>query len=251
MKFKKTLLIIISLVCILSLVSCSKSNNEISNTQEEQTQSDLKDEPKQSDLKDEQTQSSIKTDNKKPNGSESSVGTNDTKKTDEVQSNNKTETTENYWDYMKIGYYLYKAKPDGSNKVKIQTEPIHDYWMMESTLYYISTDEGANGIELKALYKVDLATGVTKKLSDADTVKLFVIGDDIYFQKSFQIFTIKTDGTGLTRLSKDTESGAILESANADMIQYTYTNSSNNKRMRVFMPTKDNPHQVGGEEEVK
>ncbi|MEQ8197625.1 MAG: DUF5050 domain-containing protein [Clostridiaceae bacterium] len=230
MKLKKIILILILSACAIGMIGCTKENKD----------SQLQTNTEYSKQGEPQTQSENKNSVSEENTTEPSAETTDSKNTAENEKYN----------YKKEGYYLYRISLDGNTKTKLQTEPIHDYVIVDNKLYYLSTDEGANGISLKTLYKVDLATDVSTKLSDADSSKFCVVEDDIYFSKNFTIYTIKIDGTGLTKISSENQKGAVLESANKDFVVYICTDSDTNKQVRVFSPTKYNTHQVGAFENI-
>lgn len=260
MKFKKIILILmLTTSCTIGMIGCTKENKD--SQSQTQTEYSTESEP--------QTQSEDKNPSSKENSGESSNKATDSKNTTDKEPNDKNSdaktpkapsetikddstTTENKtYTYQKEGYYLYRISSDGKTKTKVKTEPIHDYVIENNKLYYLSTDEGANGMSLKALYKVDLATDVSTKLSDADSANFSVVDDDIYFSKNFEIYTIKTDGTGLTKISSENEKDAILQSASKESVVYICTDSERNKRVRVILPTKYNTHRIGAVEDLE
>ncbi|GIM27641.1 hypothetical protein CPJCM30710_03070 [Clostridium polyendosporum] len=246
MEFKKIILILMLSACTIGMIGCTKENKD--------SQSQTK--PEYSTQSESQTQSENKnsvdsknTTEKGTNGENSNAKP--SKTPSEIKKDDSTTTKNKIYTYKKEGYYLYRISSDSNTKTKLKTEPIHDYVIVNNKLYYLSTDEGANGISLKALYKVDLATDVSTKLSDADSAKFCVVDDDIYFSKNFIIYTIKTNGTGLTKISSENEKDAILESASKEFVGYICTDSKRNKRVRVISPTKYNTHGVGAVEDIE
>lgn len=260
MEFKKIILILmLSASCTIGIIGCTKENKdsqsqtktEYSTQNESQTQS----ENKNSASKENSSESSAKTTDSKNTTDKETNGENSNAKPSKTPSETKkddsTTTKNKNYTYKKEGYYLYRISSDSNTKTKLKTEPIHDYIIVNNKLYYLSTDEGANGISLKALYKVDLATDVSTKLSDADSAKFCVVDDDIYFSKNFTIYTIKANGTGLTKISSENEKDATLESASKEFVAYICTDSKRNKRVRVISPTKYNTHGVGAVEDIE
>ncbi|SHJ76757.1 protein of unknown function [Clostridium cavendishii DSM 21758] len=251
MKKKKILLITVPLICIIGIIIgvVHYKGKQVDSKKESNNSTELADNEKSDggtsneEVKD-NSSASEKSDVDQSDNKEASATT--AKKTDTTK-NSKSVAKNEKWIYEKKGYYLYKTNSDKSNKTKVKTEPIWDYNIDGNTLYYISASEGSNGIELKSLYKVNLGTGESKKLSDADTARLCVVGDDIYFDKNCEVFTIKTNGTGLTKISK--EKGSILQKADKEFVVYTYNDKG--KTMQATVPTKYNKHQIGAVEEVK
>lgn len=111
-----------------------------------------------------------------------------------------------YYNNASDDYNLYKIKTDGTGRTKCFDGKLYNENIVGGFIYY------RNGSDNGKLYKMKLDGSGKIKLSDDDASRINVSGDWIYYLKAlgesnyatvFNIYRIKTDGTGRTKVCGD------------------------------------------------
>jgi Tol biopolymer transport system component len=123
-------------------------------------------------------------------------------------------------------HYIYRIKPDGSEKTKISIHPAS--WLTPADNSLIYSSRGSDGLE-NAIYKLALDNQtVPQKLTDDQAENLIVAGEWVYYlnaSDNYRMYKIKLDGSGRRKLTND----QVLFMAVVNDTIYFSNNSDNQK----------------------
>ncbi|MBP2634898.1 MAG: N-acetylmuramoyl-L-alanine amidase CwlD [Firmicutes bacterium] len=132
-----------------------------------------------------------------------------------------------YYSNWSDQHYLYRIKPDGSEKTKLSSQPVSALTAANRLLIYAT--RGNNG-EAVGIYTLSADNPTTpQKLADDLAENLIVNADWIYYLNAadqYRIYKIKTDGTGRCKLADEQ---AVFMAVAQDTIYYS--NAADNQKL--------------------